>query len=56
VGVISVEVDLSRRRDRILLAVELDLESLSALAADYEAVRIPFAPAVLAQASEGIRI
>jgi hypothetical protein len=49
-------VDLSWRHDRILLAAELDLEALTALAADYEAVRIPFAPAVLAQASEGIRI
>jgi hypothetical protein len=52
----SLEVDLSRRRDRILFAAERDQEALSALAADYEAIRIPFAPAVLAQASEGTRI
>jgi hypothetical protein len=33
--------DLSRRRDRILKAPEMDLEALSALAADYEAAIMP---------------
>jgi hypothetical protein len=34
-------VDLSRRRDRILEAPEMDLEGLAVLAADYEAAHMP---------------
>ena len=40
-------VDLSRRRDRILEEATLDLESLAALAADYEASNMPCAAANL---------
>jgi hypothetical protein len=40
-------VDLSRRRDRILLTAKLDLEALAKLAADYEAAHMPCAAANL---------
>ena len=40
-------VNLSRRRDRILEAPEMDLEALGVLAADYEAANLPSAAADL---------
>ena len=40
-------VDLSRRRDHILEAPELDLEALANLATDYEAADMPSAAADL---------
>jgi hypothetical protein len=40
-------VDLSRRRDAILLTAKLDLQALAELAADYEAANMPSAAADL---------
>jgi hypothetical protein len=48
-------VDLSRRRDCILLTAELDLVALSALAADYEAANMPCAAAELRRRLEWYR-
>jgi hypothetical protein len=48
-------VDLSRRRDRILEAPEMDLEALQALAADYEAAHMPCAAEELRRRVEWYR-
>jgi hypothetical protein len=39
----EVSLDLSRRRDRVLLTAELDLETLRILVSDYEAANTPCA-------------
>jgi hypothetical protein len=48
-------VNLSRRRDRILEAPEMDLEELAILAADYEAANLPSAAADLRKRFEWYR-
>jgi hypothetical protein len=48
-------VNLSRRRDRILEAPEMDLEALDNLAADYEAANLPSAAADLQRRLEHYR-
>jgi hypothetical protein len=44
---VQANVNLNRRRDRILEAPEMDLEALDALAVNYEAANMPCAAADL---------
>jgi hypothetical protein len=49
-------VELSRRRDRLLETPGLDLDALSALAADYESAHLPCAAADLRRRLEWYRL